>query len=130
MVVHVDDFLVSWKETDLEWLAGELANTFDFSKVILENTSLDKHEAKHFNQITRWTTDNKVEYEANPHHAEILLREWGLAQCRPNTVPTTKAMVDQIADGGSGSGEGSHESSTCRKIGLTYHIQRGSFRGT
>ena len=83
----------------LGWLAGELANTFDFSKVILENTSLDKHEAKYLDQIIRWTTGNKVEYEADPRHADILLQEWGLDQCRPNTVPLTKAMVDQLADG-------------------------------
>ena len=99
VVVHVDDFLASGKAVDVEWLGGELANTFDFSKVILGNTSLDKHEAKYLNWIIRWTTGNKVECEADPRHAEILLREWGLDQCRPNTVPMTKAMVDQLADG-------------------------------
>ena len=45
------DFLASEKATDLEWLAGERANTFDSSKVILGNTSMDKHDAKFLNWI-------------------------------------------------------------------------------
>ena len=100
VVVHVDDFLVSGTQEHLDWFAAHLSAVFDFTKTVLGNKPGDKHQAKYLNRLLRWGTDNKVEYEGDPRHAQLLLKEWGMEHCRPSQVPITKKLMEELGSGG------------------------------
>ena len=56
----------------------------------LSGDATDVKEVKIFNKIIRWTTRG-IELEADPRHAEIVVRELGLEGATPSKVPGVKA---------------------------------------
>ena len=55
-------------------------------------------EAKYLNRILRWTSDG-LEYEGDPKHAQILLREWGMVDCLPMDCPISKDTEERLGEG-------------------------------
>ena len=51
----------------------------------------DVREVKILNQIVRWTSTG-IELEAEPRHADIVIRELGLEQARSSAAPGAKAV--------------------------------------
>ena len=56
---------------------------------MLSGDKADVQEVKILNKIIRWT-DRGVELEADPRHAEIVVRELGLEGATPSKVPGAK----------------------------------------
>ena len=54
----------------------------------------DIREVKILNKIVRMT-DLGVELEADPRHAELVVRELGLENCKPSKVPGAKAANER-----------------------------------
>ena len=99
VVVHVDDFLASGQQDQLDRLKKDMMETFDLSGIRIGPESNDEHEVKYLNRILRWTPENMMSYEADPKHVQLLLKEWGLAEAKGAVAPTTKSLVDGIGKG-------------------------------
>ena len=99
VVVHVDDFLASGEQDQLDRLKKDMMETFDLSGTTIGPESNDEHEVKYLNRILRWTPENMMSYEADPKHVQLLLKEWGLAEAKGAVAPTTKSLVDGIGKG-------------------------------
>lgn len=84
VVAHVDDFLCTGARADLLWLQGELKKFYEISSTFLGDH--DEREAAYLNRVTRWTSDG-LEYECDPKHAQVLLREMGYDGVSPHGLP-------------------------------------------
>ena len=49
-------------------------------------------EVRVFNRVLTWTATG-ITYEADPRHAEIIIRELGLETCKPVTTPGAREDV-------------------------------------
>ena len=94
VVVHVDDFLASGEQDQLDRLKKDVMETFDVSGTTIGPESNDEHELKYLNRILTWTPENMMSYEPCPKHVQMLLKEWGLAETKGAVVPTTKSLVN------------------------------------
>ena len=84
--VHGDDFIVSGTEAALEWLKEFFQTRWDVKSTILGPESHQAQEIKVLNRSIRWTARG-VEYEADPRHRLVILKELGLEGCKSVTTP-------------------------------------------
>ena len=82
VVVHVDDFLASGEQDQLDRLKKDMMETFDLSGTTIGPESNDEHEVKYLNRILRRTPENMMSYEAYPKHVQLLLEELGLEEAK------------------------------------------------
>ena len=99
VVVHVDDFLASGEQDQLDRLKKDMMETFDLSRTTIGPESNEEPEVKYLNRILRWTPENMMSCEADPKHVQLLLKEWSLAEAKGAVAPTTKSLVDGIGKG-------------------------------
>ena len=73
-VVHGDDFVFAGNDSDLAWTAKSMEAKF-LVKMIgrLGGDKGDDRELRILNRVIRWTPEG-VTYEADPRHADILLK--------------------------------------------------------
>ena len=84
--VHGDDFTVSGPERSLEWFRDFLKTRWDVKASILGPESHQVQEVRVLNRSIRWTTRG-IDYEADPRHRQVILKELGLEGCSPVTTP-------------------------------------------
>jgi hypothetical protein len=86
-VVHGDDFVFAGPVIELDWVRARMAECF-LTKVVgrLGGGAGEMRELRILNRVVRWTTDG-LRYEADPRHAEILVR--GLGAVRAASAPGT-----------------------------------------
>lgn len=87
--VHGDDFVVSGKKEDRRWLRLEMEKKYG---LIVEAFGPDKDECKEvrvLNMIFRWTKEG-VQYEADPRHVEIMLKQLNIGDCKAVVTLGTK----------------------------------------
>jgi hypothetical protein len=96
VAIHVDDFLISGTVADLEWLYVALRVKYDLKRTLL--TPGSTKEARYLNRRIRWVNDS-IELEGDEKHAKVLLREWGLVECKPVDTPVTKSVAEKIHNG-------------------------------
>ena len=91
--VHGDDFTSTGTEENLKWFQQGLANAFEIKTKFL-GPDKDRHqqEVRVLNRILAWT-DGGLTYEADPRHAEIIIRDLGLEACKPVTTPGAREDV-------------------------------------
>ena len=73
-VVHGDDFTITGSEEELENLGEKLKKKFEIKLQIMGPGPRRVKEQLILNRVVRWT-DEGLEYEADPRHAEIAIRE-------------------------------------------------------
>ena len=61
---------------------------------MLSGAGGDVQEIKILKQIVRWTPTG-MELEADPRHADIVIRELGLEQAKPVTTPAVKPPKEE-----------------------------------
>jgi hypothetical protein len=96
VIVHVDDFLCSGEVMDLEWLYEALKRKYDLKKKILNPS--ERTEVKYLNRTVRWTSGG-IEMEGDQKHGDILMKEWGMEQCKAVDTPITKGGQDGVYTG-------------------------------
>ena len=77
-MIHGDELTDLGRDEDLDWLQGVLTQIFEIK--IRERLGPEKHDDKHMrilNRCVEWGPDG-IKYEADPRHAEIIVRELGL----------------------------------------------------
>ena len=90
LIIHVDDFLVTGDEQQLQWLKEKLEERYDLRGAIISSRAGDSHETKYLNRRLRWSTDNMMSYEGDGKHVKRLLLEWGLIECVASSSPLTR----------------------------------------
>ena len=89
IMVHGDDFVGVGRPEELAKLRKSLEDKYKIKVETLSGDAGDVQEVKILNKIVRWT-DTGVEFEADPRHAEIVIKELGLTDAAPSKVPGVK----------------------------------------
>ena len=87
--IHGDDFVTIGKEEDLAWLKQGLEKHYEIKTEVLGPSDKDKQQVKVLNRIITWT-DTGIEYEADPRHVELILKELHLKDAKGVCSPGTK----------------------------------------
>ena len=82
-MVHGDDFVAVGDPGHLESTKAALSNKYKIKTEVLGSTANDAKEVRTFNKMVRMT-DAGIELEADPRHAELVIRDLGLEKCRPS----------------------------------------------
>ena len=97
--VHGDDFTISGPEQSLDWLKTFLQARWDVKATILGPESHHAQEVRVLNRSIRWTARG-IEYEADPRHRQVILKELGLEGCSPVTTPWSPQEQGCLQDEG------------------------------
>ena len=87
---------IPWSGEDLDWPQGVLTQTFEIK--IRGRLGPEKQDDKHMrilNRCVEWGTRG-LKYEADPRHAEILIRELGLE--KSSSVISASGTKEKIED--------------------------------
>ena len=91
--VHGDDFTSTGTAQDLKWFERGLAAAFEIKPELLGPDKLHhRQEIRVLNRVITWTPKG-ITYEADPRHAELIVRDLGLEACRPVTTPGAREDV-------------------------------------
>ena len=94
IMVHGDDFVAIGNPKHLQATEDALRSKYKIKTETLGGCAGDKKEVKILNKIVRYTDDG-LELEADPRHAELIVREFGLEGCRPSKTPGSKAVAEK-----------------------------------
>ena len=97
-MVHGDDFVAVGDPKFLAETELALSNKYKIKTEMLGSDEGDAREIKVPNKIIR-LTESGVELEADPRHAELVVRELGVEGCRVSKVPGFKATGERERDG-------------------------------
>ena len=90
VVVHGDDFTVLGADRELDWYRREMQKKYSLKvRGRLGPEKRDDKSIRILNRIVRWTEDG-VELEADPRHAEILVEQMGLQRAKGVSTPGVK----------------------------------------
>ena len=90
IVVHGDDFIIEGEEEDLWWVHDELKQKYIVKmRGILGPEDSDAKEVVVLNRVLSWE-GGTFKYEADPRHAEKMLRDMEMEDCNPAATPGTK----------------------------------------
>jgi len=89
--VHGDDFTCSGPEHALEWLKTIFEKAYEIKAEVLgpRADKGQKTEIRVLNRVLTWNSWG-IGYEADPRHAEIVIRELGLSEGKSVTTPGSK----------------------------------------
>ena len=87
--IHGDDFVSVRSNSDLKWLRKETENKYELKPHVLGPTKEDPQQVKVLNRVLRWT-DQGIKYEADPRHAELIIKDLGLDKAKGVRTPATK----------------------------------------
>ena len=71
--IHGDDFVSVGTDADLKWLRKEIEKKYELKTRVLGPGKEDEKQVKVLNRIVTWT-DEGVQYEADPRHAEAMIK--------------------------------------------------------
>ena len=96
--VHGDDFVSSGEEADVNWLKKLLEQKYPIKTTIMGNGAKHLKEARVLNRIIRWHDDVGLSYEADPRHAEEIIRQSGAEGMKSVTSPMVKPDHDETTE--------------------------------
>ena len=88
-MVHGDDFVAVGTRASLEKTKETLQNKYKLKTEMLGDEEDCVSELRILNKVVR-RTSRGVELEADPRHAEIVVKELGLEKAKVSTVPGSK----------------------------------------
>ena len=87
--VHGDDFVIVGQPAALQWMRESMEKKYELTVETLGPDEGQVKEVRVLNRVLRWT-DKGIEYEADPRHVEIILKQLNIDQCKLATTPGTK----------------------------------------
>ena len=87
--VHGDDFVVVRQPSELKWMREKIEEKYELTVKTLGPDKDQATEVRVLNRVLRWT-EGGVEYEVDPRHVEIILKELNIESCKPVSTPGTK----------------------------------------
>ena len=91
IMVHGDDFVAVGDPVHLADTEAALREKYKLKTETLSNETGDAKEVRILNKVVR-ITEEGVELEADPRHAELVVRELGVGKSKPSKVPGVKVM--------------------------------------
>ena len=88
-MVHGDDFAAIGQEKHLEIVEKALEEKYKIKTERLGPDPTDSKEIRVLNKILRYT-EQGLELEADPRHAEMIVRDLNLQSAKPSRVPGVK----------------------------------------
>ncbi len=79
--------MCSGNKQALTWLRNLLGQSFDIKAKIIGREG--EQEGTYLNRLIRWTQGG-FEVEGDPKHVEVLMREWGMQECKGVDTPIWK----------------------------------------
>ena len=92
VVVHVDDFLVSGEEHQLQWFHDHLAKKYELKVQMAGWANGDSCELQFLGRVFR-LTQTGLELEGDDKHVAIMEKEWNMTCCNPAPTPYVKPTV-------------------------------------
>ena len=89
ILVHGDDFVAVGPEKHLESTRRTLEDKYKLKVEVLGRGEGKKAEVRILNKIVRHTKEG-IELEADPRHAELVVKELEIENAKPSAVPGTK----------------------------------------
>ena len=87
--IHGDDFVSVASDDNLKWLKQQIERKYELKTQVLGPGKEDFQEVKVLNRILRWANSG-VTYEADPRHAELIIKDLSLEKAKSVTTPGTK----------------------------------------
>ena len=90
-IVHGDDFCSEGAAKDLQWMKQKLSENFEIKTEVLgPNAGAGEvQELRFLNRIMAWT-EHGITWEADPRHAELVIQQLDLENCKPVVSPGVK----------------------------------------
>ena len=101
--IHGDDFVVVGMPAQLKWMQDRLEEKYELTVEVLGPAKEQVKEVRVLNRIIRWTKEG-IEYEADPRHVEIILKQMNMQDSK--AVATPGAKDDGTIKNGDGEGKG------------------------
>ena len=117
IMVHGDDFVGVGRRVELAKIRRALEDKYKLKVEMLSGEVGDVQEVQILNKIVRWTPAG-IELEADPRHAEIVIRELGLEQAKPVTTPGIKPPKEEQEEAEELERGEARRSCNCSKIEL------------
>ena len=97
IVVHGDDFVFEGPAESFPGIVESFKKCWIVKvRAILGPDAADDKEVSILNRIVRWD-EHGIDYEADPRHVEKLLRDMGMAECKPLSSPGVKLSSEEMA---------------------------------
>jgi len=87
VMTHVDDFLVTGSLVETTWFENLLKSRFEITSTTL-GRNFEK-SAKYLNRTIVWTEEG-LSIEGDEKHAQVLLSEWGMSDCKGVSTPVVR----------------------------------------
>ena len=97
LTVHGDDFLIAGSREDCLWLRKSMEQKYELNFDMLGWESDCKKEIRILNRVIRWTSDG-IEYESDQRHADTIVKELGLDNCKTVSTPGTHEVKNEIEE--------------------------------
>jgi hypothetical protein len=95
LTVHGDDFTITGQEGELEWLEKVLTKAYEVKVDTLgPDPRRHKQEVRVLNSVLCWENGG-ITYEADPRHAEMVIRDLGLENAKPVNTPGTREEANK-----------------------------------
>eukprot|EP00973_Karenia_brevis_P094778 12424142-Karenia_brevis.AAC.1 len=85
-MVHGDDFVSTGPGDSLTWMQGILSKEFEITTTTIGPEKEDEKQVKVLNRTITYTSEG-IEYEPDPRHAELIVKELKLEDCNPVVAP-------------------------------------------
>ena len=126
IMVHGDDFVGVGRPEELGRIRAALEDKYKLKVETLSGDKADVQEVKILNKIIRWT-ERGIELEADPRHAEIVVRELGLEGATPSKIPGVKVEGDAVEKGMPTAEKKKKKKKVDANDGETRRVQRKAF---
>jgi hypothetical protein len=92
VVVHVDDFLLSGDDHQLQWFRDHLTKKYELKVQVAGWGREDHKELSFLGRVIRLTPSG-IELEGDGKHVGLLEEEWGMSHCNPVATPYVKPVT-------------------------------------
>ena len=99
LIFHVDDMLVTGEAAALTWFRDEFSKAFECTGSILGPDAGQERQISFLNRLITWSNES-ISYEADPRHAQAVLKELGMQECTGVETPGVREESSSGAEDG------------------------------
>ena len=93
-LIHGDDFVNTGTGNALAWLEKIIEAAFEITSTKIGPEDGDKKQVKVLNRTVTYTKSG-IEYEPDPRHAELIVRDLGLENCNGVATPSENEEIEK-----------------------------------
>ena len=94
--VHGDDYVTAGDKRDLRWMEDELGKRYEIKTTVIGGEEGDERRVRVLNRLITWVPGTGVQYEADPRHAQVLIKE--LLEGKKKRPVVTPGMKEEHED--------------------------------